>query len=439
MNNTERVVEFGTDGVRDLAYEFPLDAPTVTGIGYAAGDEMASVEGTFVVGGDTRESRPALEGWLANGLNRAGVNVVHVGEIATPGLAYLAKELDMDGAGVITASHNPAEYNGIKFFDYEGRKPIAEIQKNIGRRATQHIPEGPLGSSTVDLGLVTRYTDFLKDSAQGADFGGLRIGFDAAHGAASGYGANVLRELGGNVTSIGDTPDGANINKERGATSLKALQQLVVERGLDLGFAVDGDADRLMMVDQFGNVVDGDIIMSILAITGGHRGVVGTIMTNKGTENALRDRNIDLQRSGVGDSKVLRRMEEIGYTLGAEPSGHVIMEDILPTGDGVLAGIQTIRAVQESGLSLAQWRELIPLFPQETVNVHFPDKDLYHGEAFQQFVESKVEGFGDNGRLILRLSGTEPVVRVTVESGNAKADAHAVAAEVENLKQEYAA
>lgn len=425
---------FGTDGVRGLAGEYPLDRAGATAIGKAVGTQFAEAGQQVVIGCDTRESSAQLVADLTAGLTAVGVNVVSAGVLPTPGLAYVTREHDQFVAGVmVTASHNPYQFNGVKVFDQQGDKLSDEAEAALNRLIVEGVPERGQGTASADAHLVQVYEDFLVASAPGFDFAGQTVAVDTANGAASGLAERVLIRLGATVTPLFDQPDGQNINAGCGATDLTALQKVVTEQNLSLGIALDGDADRVMMVDERGREVKGDYLLYLLAVVRKTPGVVATVMSNLGFEQALKAKGIDLKRTDVGDRYVLESLRETGYMLGGEQSGHIIFPLVLATGDGLLAAVQAVRAVGTSGKSLAEWCDEVPLVPQALVNIPLADKTLLERPAVQAFLAEQAAALGDTGRLLIRPSGTEPLVRVMVEAPNAQAKAGQIATQLQEL------
>ncbi len=425
---------FGTDGVRGMAGEYPLDEAGATAIGLAVGTHFAKPGEQVVIGCDPRESSEGLVKAVAAGLNRAGADVVLAGVLPTPGLAYLTGNHDEFVAGVmITASHNPYRYNGIKVFDRGGGKLSDDTEVILNKLIKEGAVERSTGSTSDNKQLATEYEAFLVNSAAGTRFDGLTLGVDTANGAASGLAARVFVTLGAATTPLFETPNGRNINDGCGANDTTALKREVMNQGLQAGAAVDGDADRLSLVDGQGRELNGDHLLYILAVTGGLKGVVGTSMTNLGLERALQAKGITLERADVGDRYVLEDLERTGYELGGEQSGHIIMPQLLPTGDGLLAAIQTLKAVQASGKILADWRDELVLLPQALVNVALKDPTVLQQAPIQDFIKAQTADLGSEGRLLIRPSGTEPLVRVMVESIDAEDRAQNIANKLKEL------
>jgi phosphoglucosamine mutase len=424
---------FGTDGVRGLAGQFPLDSDGARRIGMAVGMYFAETSQSVVIGQDTRQSSRQIVADLTYGLNHVGVSVVSAGVLPTPGLSYITGLNPKFVAGVmVTASHNPYQYNGIKVFDEEGGKLSDEIEFRLNTLIEKGVKERGQGSLTQDDKLIKSYEDFLIGTAEGLDLKDFKIAVDSANGAASHLAARIFERLGANVTPLFDSPNGTNINDGCGATDTKALAEVVINNKLDLGIALDGDADRLIMIDELGREVKGDYLLYLLAVVRETNGVVATIMSNQGFEMALQKRNIKLLRTDVGDRYVLEGLKRTGYKLGGEASGHIIFPLVLGTGDGLLAAVQTLRAVSTSDKSLAEWRDEVTLLPQALINVSLPDKKLLERTSIQTFIKDQNKMLGQ-GRLLIRPSGTEPLMRVMVEAPDAETTAQSIAHQLEAL------
>lgn len=428
---------FGTDGVRGLAGQYPLDDAGSERIGRAVGSYFAKPGQQIIIGCDTRESSESIVQALTAGLTAVGVNVILVGVLPTPGLAYLTREGEGIVAGVmVTASHNTYEYNGIKVFDGHGDKLNDETEATLNTLIKEGVTDREQGSSNSNSDLLKHYEDFLIQSAQGLTLDGLSIAIDTANGAASGIAKRVFEKLGAKVTPLFDTPDGRNINAGCGATDTAALAHQVVEHQLALGIALDGDADRLILVDGQGREVKGDHLLYLLALSGHHKGVVATVMSNLGFEQALKSQGIALERTDVGDRYVLEGLEKTGYKLGGEQSGHIIFPEILGTGDGLLAAVQTLKAISASGKDLAQWRDEVNVLPQALVNIPLSNKTLLEDAKVQAFIDAQTKQLEGKGRVLIRPSGTEPLARVMVEADDAQVVAERIAAELEKLMQQ---
>jgi len=425
---------FGTDGVRGIAGEFPLNDEGAKRIGMAVGAHFAKPGQRIVIGNDPRESSAGLVKALTAGLTAVGVNVTAVGVLPTPGLAYLTREGKNFVAGVmVTASHNPRQYNGVKVFDANGDKLSDDTEATLNKLIEDGVPERDTGSSDTDGKLVKDYEDFLVTSAGDFTLKNLRLAVDSANGAASGLAGRVLKRLGAEVTALFDKPDGVNINDRCGATDTAALKKAVIEGELDLGIALDGDADRVMLVDVRGREVNGDHLLYLLAVSGELEGIVATVMSNLGFEQSLERKNIKLERVKVGDRYVLEGLAETGYRLGGEQSGHIIFSQLLKTGDGLLAAVQAVKAVAASGWSLADWRDEVKLLPQALVNIPLADKKNLERPEVKDFIGQQEEQLAGRGRLLIRPSGTEPLARVMVEAPDAEKAARQIADKLKEL------
>lgn len=423
---------FGTDGVRAVAGAFPLTASWVMALGAAAGEvlKQQNPRASVVIGKDTRQSGDMLEAALAAGLTSRGVNVIHVGVLPTPGVSYLTRHLNADAGVVISASHNPYEDNGIKFFGADGQKlrdaTELEIEAAIDRVDTLPPVTG------VDLGGVTNYAEaerlyvnYLRTHAP--DLSGLRIAMDCANGAAYRVGPKVFQAAGADVFAVYTTPDGRNINRECGSTHLDHLQRIVREGKYDLGVAFDGDADRALFVDSRGNVVHGDHMLLLNARARGEKAVVTTIMANMGLEVKLREAGIPLERTAVGDRYVHERLHDQHLTLGGEQSGHILFLDVSPTGDGVLTALLTLASMRATQTTLDELHDDLVMYPQTLVNVRVADKKAIAVDpAVQAAVTDAEARLHGKGRVNLRPSGTENLIRVMVEGQDA-AEIHEIA------------
>ncbi|MEY4529831.1 MAG: Phosphoglucosamine mutase [Deinococcota bacterium] len=409
---------FGTDGVRAVAGEAPLTAAWTLALGRAAAEVFKgqSRKPSVVIGKDTRQSGDMLEAALAAGLTAQGVNVIHLGVMPTPGVSYLARQLGATAGVVISASHNPYQDNGIKFFGASGEKLTDALEQEIESNLERDLP----AVTGANLGAVTDYREaerlyssFLMEHAP--NLSGLKIALDCANGATHRLAPKIFQRAGADVFALYTNPDGRNINMGCGSTHPQTLQKVVTDMNFDLGIAFDGDGDRCLMVDNTGTLIDGDHVLYINGVTRGERTVVATLMSNMGLEVKLREQGIHLERTGVGDRYVHERLLEKGLTLGGEQSGHTLFLDAAPTGDGMLSALLTLKAVRSSGKTLAQWREEMPLYPQILVNVRVTDKSIAHHQEVQaalQVATAKLEG---RGRINLRPSGTENLLRVMVE------------------------
>ncbi|MGO1538341.1 MAG: phosphoglucosamine mutase [Leucobacter sp.] len=422
---------FGTDGVRGLA-GVDVTAELALNLAHAAalvlGREARgeSRRATAVVARDPRVSGEFISAAVSAGLASAGVDVLDAGVIPTPAAAYLVADTGADFGVMVSASHNPAPDNGIKFFAAGGRKLADRIEDEI-ETAMQGPPIAVTGRQ---VGRIRRFADaedrylvHLLGSLEGTRLDGIHVVLDCAHGAAAGISPDVFDGAGAKVTVIGNDPDGFNINDGIGSTHLEKLIETVRSTGADLGIAHDGDADRCLAVDANGDVVDGDKIMAILALSLSARGklaentLVATVMSNLGLKLAMADNGIDVIETGVGDRYVLEAINAHGYSLGGEQSGHVIMSEHATTGDGILTGLHIAAEVVRTGRSLAELAECMTVYPQVLVNVRGVDRAGVHDDTvLQQAVTQAELVLGGKGRVLLRPSGTEPVVRVMVEA-----------------------
>ena len=417
---------FGTDGVRGKVGTYPITPDFALKLGWAAGKILASQGSrTVLIGKDTRISGYMLESALEAGLAAAGLTAAFTGPMPTPAVAYLTRTFRLEAGIVISASHNPYYDNGIKFFSAEGTKLPDHIEEAIEAMLDQPmdcVESAELGKARRINDAAGRYIEFCKSTFPahlGLD--GYKIVVDCANGATYHIAPNVLRELGAEVIEIGATPNGININEKCGATDVKALQEKVLETKADVGLAYDGDGDRIMMVDHLGNKVDGDQILFIIAreaLRSGQLkgGVVGTLMSNMSLEIALKMLGVPFVRANVGDRYVLEKMVEHNWTLGGENSGHIIIADKNTTGDGIIASLAVLSAMVQHRLSLNELASAVKLFPQVLINVRFAGgANPLESEAVKAVaadVEKRLEG---KGRILLRKSGTEPLIRVMVE------------------------
>src|SRR3989449_5512857 len=397
---------FGTDGVRGIVGR-DLTADLVERLGRAA--TIWSGRGRIFVGRDTRASGPELEEALARGVASAGGNAVVAGVLPTPAVALLTLDLGC----VITASHNPPEYNGVKFFDRDGQK-LSDAEEEEIEALLDSVPAG--GGDIDEVGVATdSYLEHVVERF-GSDLSGLKIGVDCANGAYSGLAPQALTQLGAEVTAIGDNPDGTNINVGCGATDLRLLQRTVVGRGLDLGVAFDGDGDRMLAVDGKGEIVDGDQIVAVLALERDVELVAVTVMANLGLHRLMSEHGIRVVTTDVGDRYVLEALRREGGILGGEQSGHLIWLDGHVTGDGLVAALLLCGALH--GRPLGEVAAVMPRFPQARENVAVAERRLT--SAIQAEVERVNAELGDSGRVLVRPSGTEPVVRVLAEAESAQ-------------------
>ena len=417
---------FGTDGIRGRVGEGCITPEFVLKLGWAAGKVLAKSAGNKVlIGKDTRISGYMFESALEAGLVAAGIDVRLLGPMPTPAIAYLTRTMKAQAGIVISASHNPYQDNGIKFFSGNGCKLADAVELKIEEQLDQPmttVDSSVLGKVSRIADAPGRYIEFCKRAMPiGCSLDGLKIVVDCAHGATYQVGPQTLRELDAKVITMGADPDGLNINKAVGSTAPEALQARVLQEQADLGIAFDGDGDRVIFVDHQGEVVDGDELLFIIAQhemtkSGAVGGVVGTLMSNMGFELALKELEIPFARAKVGDRYVKELMESRGWTLGGENSGHIICSDITSTGDGIIAALKVLYAMVDSGRSLADLKSGMRKFPQIMQNVRVvPGSDVMENEELKQAVAGVEAELGGRGRVLLRPSGTEPVIRVMVE------------------------
>ncbi|GAA3656136.1 phosphoglucosamine mutase [Microbacterium marinilacus] len=427
---------FGTDGVRGLAngiltadLALSLAQATAVVLGQGRSAEARRAEGrraAVVIGRDPRISGEFLSAAVAAGLAASGIDVYDAGVIPTPGLAFLVADRDADFGVMVSASHNPAPDNGIKIFARGGVK-LPDI---VEQRIEQSMSGAKLLPTGGDVGRIRRFADaedryvlhLLQSLPHRLD--GMHVVLDCAHGAAAGVSPETFRDAGARVTVIGAEPDGVNINDGVGSTHLDQLTAAVLRTGADVGIAHDGDADRCLAVDAQGRVIDGDQIMAILAASMHERGVlrndtlVTTVMSNLGLHMAMRERGIHVVQTAVGDRYVVEAMNEGGHSLGGEQSGHVIMSDFATTGDGLLTGLHLVAEMARTGKTLAELASIMTVYPQVMVNVRDVDRSRVSDEGVQQAVREVEAELGDTGRVLLRASGTEQLVRVMVEAAD---------------------
>ncbi|WJG07808.1 phosphoglucosamine mutase [Aliiglaciecola sp. LCG003] len=420
---------FGTDGIRGKVGESVINPEFVTKLGWAAGKVLAG-QGTnkVMIGKDTRISGYMLESCLEAGLSAAGINIGLLGPMPTPAIAYLTKTFRSEAGIVISASHNPFYDNGIKFFSADGYKLDDDIELAIEAEMEKPmvcVASDKLGKAYRIEDAAGRYIEFCKGTFPSElSLKSLKIVVDCAHGATYHIAPNVLSELGAEVIEIGTKPDGLNINHQVGATAMKAVREAVLEHQADLGFALDGDGDRIMMVDHKGNIVDGDQLIYIIArdsLKSGrlNGGVVGTLMSNLGLEIALNKLGVAFLRSKVGDRYVMEMLLERGWAIGGENSGHVLNLNVTSTGDGIVAGLQVLTAMLRADMSLFELCQGMDMYPQTLINVRFTEgaDPIEHPEVKAAVVEAEKQ-LGKTGRVLLRKSGTEPLIRVMVEAEN---------------------
>ncbi len=417
---------FGTDGIRGLVGEAPITPDFMLKLGWAAGRVlMDRFDGSnmILIGKDTRISGYMFESALQAGLINAGVDVGLLGPMPTPGVAYLTRTFQAQAGIVISASHNPYQDNGIKFFGGNGTKLPDDLEDLIEAQLDQPmVTAEKLGKAKRIQDASGRYIEFCKGTMPwGFNLKGLHIVLDCANGATYNIAPNVFEELGARVTTIAVEPNGTNINRGCGSTKPEVLQEKVMELGADLGIAFDGDGDRVVFVDRKGEVVDGDELLYIIATyqheyAGGCDGVVGTLMSNFGFELGLQKLGIPFARAKVGDRYVIEMMRDKGWRLGGENSGHIVCSNVTTTGDGIISALQVLLAISAIGEPLHRVKKGMNKLPQIMINVHMSKRsDLSQNEAIQKAVQLTEQKLAGRGRVLLRPSGTEPVVRVMVE------------------------
>jgi phosphoglucosamine mutase len=419
---------FGTDGVRGNANREPMTPETMLNVAMAAGLVLRRGDHRHlvVIGKDTRLSGYMLEPALTSGFIAMGMDVVLVGPLPTPAIAMLTRSLRADLGVMISASHNPFEDNGIKFFGPDGYKLSDEIEAaieaRIGKTARERASAQELGRAKRLDDAGGRYIEFVKSSfPRGLRLEGLKIVVDCAHGAAYKVAPTVLWELGADVCPMGVKPDGLNINRDCGAIATAAMQREVVAQGADLGIALDGDADRLIIADEHGQILDGDQLMALIAMEwhrAGHlaqAGVVATVMSNLGFERYLQKNAIPLTRTGVGDRYVVEAMRRIGSNLGGEQSGHIILSDFSTTGDGLIAALQVLAAIVETDAPASQVGKVFEPVPQILHNVRCDGGRALQSAAVKAAIGAGEKRLGTAGRLLVRKSGTEPLLRIMAE------------------------
>ncbi len=442
---------FGTDGIRGRVGTMPITPDFVMRLGYAAGKVLAQSEAlasgvnrpTVLIGKDTRISGYMLEAALEAGFAAAGVDVMLAGPVPTPAVAYLTRALRLSAGVVISASHNPYHDNGIKFFSAQGNKLPDAVEAAIEAELNNPmacVPSEKLGRARRLDDARGRYIEFCKSTFPNElDLRGIKLVVDCAHGAAYHIAPDVFHELGAEVIAIGNTPNGFNINDKHGATAPAALSAAVLEHHADLGIALDGDADRLLMVDASGRIYNGDELLYLMVkdrlANGGVSGVVGTLMTNMAVEVAFNAMGVGFARAKVGDRYVLEVLQERGWLMGGEGSGHLLFLDKHTTGDGIVSALQVLSALQRSGQTLAQITADMRLWPQTLINVKVPSGfDWKKSEGIIGEKERAEAELAGSGRVLIRASGTEPLIRVMVEARDAtlaQALAERIAAQVQ--------
>lgn len=422
---------FGTDGIRGRVGEHPITADFMLKLGWAAGKVLtrdAKGPKHVLIGKDTRVSGYMFESALEAGLIAAGVNVDLLGPMPTPAISYLTRAFRASAGIVISASHNPTEDNGIKFFSADGYKLPDKVELEIEALIDQPLITNDsynLGKARRINDATGRYVEFCKGTLpSNFNLAEYKIVIDCAHGATYNAAPKVFQELGAATITMGNKPDGFNINQDCGSTHMEGLCKRVLEEQADFGIAFDGDGDRVMFVDSAGHIVDGDELIYIIAQHQHHSargcaGVAGTLMSNLGLEQALNGLNIPFYRTAVGDRYVVEALKERGWSLGGENSGHVLCSDLNTTGDGIVAALQVIRALSDSGKTLTELKSQMTKFPQILVNVRLPKKvDISKNATINAAVVDAERVLDGTGRVLLRPSGTEPLIRVMAEGEN---------------------
>ena len=437
---------FGTDGIRGRVGEAPITPDFILKLGWAVGRVLAAeAKSKILIGKDTRVSGYMFESALEAGLAAAGVDILLLGPMPTPAIAYLTQTFHAQAGIVISASHNPYADNGIKFFAADGTKLGDEVELEIERQLDEPmstVSSRELGKAERINDAAGRYVEFCKNTLPaGFNLQGLKVVVDCAHGATYHVAPAVLRELGAEVVSVGVSPDGYNINEGCGSTAPQTVAAAVREHGADVGIALDGDGDRLIMADRNGDIVDGDEIMFVIAASrmqsrtlGGT--VVGTLMTNLGLEEALAERGVRLERAKVGDRYVLEMMRREGAMLGGETSGHIICLDRQSTGDGITSALQVLEAMSTAGRSLSELKQGMTKHPQVLVNVRMSERhDVLAAPAVQAAIKDAEATLSGDGRVLLRPSGTEPLLRVMVE-GHDRSQVESLAGQLAGVVEE---
>ena len=419
---------FGTDGIRGTVGQHPITADFMLKLGYAAGKVLTrdtKVKKRVLIGKDTRVSGYMFEAALESGLIAAGVHVDMLGPMPTPAIAYLTRAFRASAGIIISASHNPVADNGIKFFSADGYKLPDEVELEIERLIDEPLTTNDsfnLGKARRISDATGRYVEFCKGSLPSQfNLTGLKIVLDCANGATYNAAPKVFKELGAQVITMANEPNGFNINDQCGSTYMEGVCARVVEEKADFGIALDGDGDRVLFSDANGEIVDGDELIYIIAqhrhqSAVGCNGVAGTLMSNLGMELALKDLGIPFLRTKVGDRYVVEALKENGWNLGGEGSGHVLCSDLNTTGDGIVAALQVIRAISDSGKTLAELKTGMQKFPQIMINVRLAEKvDISNNSAINSAVADAEKKLAGRGRVLLRPSGTEPLIRVMAE------------------------
>ena len=425
---------FGTDGIRGVANIFPMTPEMVLSIGKATAhvfkEKCGKEKPKFVIGKDTRLSGYMIENALASGIVSVGADVLLVGPMPTPAIAHLTKALNADAGIVLSASHNPAEDNGIKIFSENGHKLSDNVEDEIekyvlsGKIKTEHIKGDLIGKAHRVDDAKERYIEFVKASVESMSMKGLRVILDCANGAAYNTAPHILSELGAEVVVLNDRPDGLNINLDCGALHPEKMMEIVKKEKAHIGIALDGDADRVIVCDEKGRSVDGDHIIAICAINMKEKGtlkknsVVVTIMTNKGFDIAMAKERIKVVKTKVGDRYVVDEMRKKGYVLGGEQSGHIIFSNYTTTGDGMISALQLLRIMKERGKKLSKLAECMTSLPQVLVNVDVKEKKDISKLKVNKNIKDAESKLGEKGRVLVRYSGTQNLCRIMIEGEN---------------------
>ena len=425
---------FGTDGIRGVANIFPMTPEMVLSIGKATAhvfkEKCGKKKPKFVIGKDTRLSGYMIENALASGIVSVGADVLLVGPMPTPAIAHLTKALNADAGIVLSASHNPAEDNGIKIFSENGHKLSDNVEDEIekyvlsGKIKTEHIKGDLIGKALRVDDAKERYIEFAKASVESMSMKGLRVILDCANGAAYNTAPHILSELGAEVVVLNDRPDGLNINLDCGALHPEKMMEIVKKENAHIGIALDGDADRVIVCDENGRSVDGDHIIAICAINMKEKGtlkknsVVVTIMANKGFDIAMAKERIKVVKTKVGDRYVVDEMRKKGYVLGGEQSGHIIFSNYTTTGDGMISALQLLRIMKERGEKLSKLAECMTSLPQVLVNVDVKEKKDISKLKVNKNIKDAESKLGEKGRVLVRYSGTQNLCRIMIEGEN---------------------
>lgn len=443
---------FGTDGIRGVANIYPMTPEMVLNVGKATAHVFKKKCGKkkpeFVIGKDTRLSGYMIENALVSGIVSVGADALLVGPMPTPAIAHLTKSLNADAGIVLSASHNPAEDNGIKIFSGDGYKLPDDVEDEIEKYvlsekiSTEHVKGGLIGKAYRVDDAKGRYIEFAKASVKSMSLKGLKIVLDCANGAAYNTAPHILSELGAEVIVLNDRPDGLNINLDCGALHPEKMIEVVKKEKADIGIALDGDADRVIVCDEKGSSVDGDHIIAICAIDMKEKGalrknsVVVTIMANKGFDIAMEKKRIKIVKTKVGDRYVVDEMRKKGYVLGGEQSGHIIFSDYTTTGDGVITALQLLRVMKERGAKLSKLAECMKSLPQVLVNVVVKEKKDINKLEVNNNIESAESKLGKKGRVLVRYSGTQNLCRIMIEGEN-KREIQKMANDIaKNMKKE---